>query len=173
MTVDFLFEDYKTKLEYLRHQYDRLWGRFHFFLTVELAIFGFLGYLTFDKQYPDATPYPIALGIFVSVLWYIVGAEDRALVEVYGERARAAAKRIAKAPDGPADYELDHAAAEIGARRGFRSWYWPWLSITKIPVTLAILLIVIWLGLLATWKPVAERAAGFQGRQATNAEHAR
>ncbi len=46
-------------------------------------------------------------------------------------------------------------------------------SLAKIPVTLAILLIVIWLGLLATWKPVAERAAGFQGRRATNAEHPR
>jgi hypothetical protein len=162
MTIDFLFEDYKLKLDYLRYQYDRMWGRFNFFLTVELAIFGLLGYLTFDKQYPDATRFPIALGILVSVLWYIVGAEDRALVEVYGERARTAASRIAKAPEGLANYDLDHAAAEIGVRKGFRSWYWPWLSITRIPVTLALLLIAIWLGLLATWKPVADRAATFQ-----------
>jgi len=42
MNADLLFDDYKVKLDYVRGQYDRLWQRFNFFLTVELVLFGFL-----------------------------------------------------------------------------------------------------------------------------------
>jgi hypothetical protein len=152
MANDLLFEDYRIKVDYLKSQYDRLWTRFHFFLTVELAIFGFLGYLTFNHPSLDVTVLPIAMGFFVSLLWYIVGAEDRALVEVYEERARTAAAKIADDRVEMCGYELDNAAVEVTARwRGLRSWYWPRLSITRIPVTIALLLLIVWLVLFMTW----------------------
>lgn len=154
------FEDYKARLDYLSRQYDRLWTRFHFFLTVELAIFGFLGYLTFDRRAPEATILPITMGFFVSLLWYVVGAEDRALVEVYRERVGTAARNVAQDPNGPRDFERDHAAAQIGSRwNGLRSWYWPALSMTQIPVTMAMVLVVVWLVLFATWGGFARRYA--------------
>src|SRR4051794_36437510 len=170
MANDLLFEDYRIKLDYLKNQYDRLWTRFHFFLTVELTIFGFLGYLTFDHPARDATVLPIAMGFFVSLLWYVVGAEDRALVEVYRERATAAAGRGAKDREGMSDYERDHAAVELSARwAGLRSWYWPWLSITRIPVTIALLLLIVWIVLFVTWDKFAR--AHLQGEtKATSSE---
>src|SRR4051812_40474167 len=82
-----LIEDYKLKLGYLTAQYERLWKRFHFFLSVELALFGLLGFLTFDKKAPAATALAGGLGVAVSVLWYVVGAQDRALVTAYRARA--------------------------------------------------------------------------------------
>ena len=100
MNADLLFDDYKVKLDYVRGQYDRLWQRFNFFLSVELALFGFLGYLTFDIKIPEATFLPSVVGIVVSLLWYVIGAEDRRLVEVYRDRADNAAARFGNDPGG-------------------------------------------------------------------------
>ena len=65
---------------------------------------------------------------------------------------RAAAARAAKDREGMIDYERDHPAAPIGSRwAALRSWYWPWLSITRIPVTIALVFLVVWLVLFVTW----------------------
>jgi hypothetical protein len=125
---DFLVEDYKLKLGYLTSQFDRLWTRFNYFLTVEMALFGFMGYL-------------------VSALWYVIGAEDRALVEAYRARANVAAKRIAeKWGEELSWYEWEHAAAEIDTRfKSPFSWYWSAISVTRLPVVLPLLLSLVWI----------------------------
>ena len=154
MSADRLFEDYNVKLDYVRAQYDRLWQRFNYFLSVELGLFGFLGYLTFDRQVREATSLAAWMGIAVSLLWYVVGAEDRRLVEVYRQRADDAAVRFGAAEGGLKGFEQDHAAAEIPSHRhpfDFRSWYWPRLSMTKMPATFGLVLIVIWSGVLLFW----------------------
>jgi hypothetical protein len=157
-TVDLLFEDYKLKLQYLTAQFDRLWNRFNFFLSVQLAVFGFLGYVTFTLKSPGATPLPIVIGLLVSSLWYIVGAQDRALVEIYRDHARAAAQQFAQHPDGIRNYEQSHPAAEIQAYwKKLDSWYLPAISITRLPALLAIALVVIWLVLLFFWPAFAIR----------------
>ena len=151
-----LYEDYKAKLDYLTGQYARLWQRFNFFLSVELAIFGFLSYLTFNTKVLEATPLAAAIGIAVSLLWYVVGAEDRYLVEVYRNRADKAARRVEEAPGGISDFEQNHAGAETGcaAWNSYRSWYLPSISITKLPSTIALFLLLGQLGLprLLPWR---------------------
>ena len=157
-SVQILFEDYKLKLQYLTAQFDRLWMRFNFFLGVELAVFGFLGYVTFTLKSPDATRLPIAVGLAVSALWYVVGAQDRALVEVYRDRARAAAARFAQHPEGIENYEQLHPAAEVKTyRNGFDSWYLPAVSVTRLPALLGFILSVVWLAMLFLWPAFTQR----------------
>jgi hypothetical protein len=156
MSPDQLFEDYKLKLEYVRGQYDRLWQRFNFFLTVQLALFGFLGYLTFDVKILEAAVLPAWVGLIVSVLWYIVGAEDRRLVEVYRQRADDAATRFAHDPGGLRDFDKDHAAADIASSwRTLRSWYWSPVSMTRLPATFGLLLTIVWVLVLVLWEELA------------------
>jgi hypothetical protein len=153
-----LYEDYKAKLDYLTAQYTRLWQRFNFFLSVELGIFGFLSYLTFNAKALDATPLAAAIGIVVSALWYVVGAEDRYLVEVYRGRANEAARRVERAAGGIPDFERNHAGAEAPPPKGPwkpRSWYWAPISMTKLPATFGLLLLVVWLAILFAWRPAA------------------
>ena len=159
-TVDLLFEDYKLKLQYLMAQFDRLWNRFNFFLSAQLAVFGFLGYVTFTLRSPGATRLPIVVGLLVSGLWYIVGAQDRALVEIYREHARVAAAQFSQHPDGIKNYEQSHPAAE-GNRywSGFDSWYLPAIGITRLPALLGIALVVVWLLMLFFWPAFAMRIA--------------
>lgn len=166
MKADFLFEDYKFKLDYLTSQYDRLWRRFDFFLSVELALFGFLGYLTFNARLPEATILPALLGLTVSILWYVVGAQDRRLVEVYRDRVNAAASRFAEDPEGLPNYENNHAGADIsGGWKAVRSWYWPWLSMTRMPATFGLILVVVWLLILVGWRPIAEHFGNVRTEQ--------
>jgi len=56
-TEDFLSEDYKLKVDFLKSQFDRLWTRFNYFLTVEMALFGALGFVVFEKR--DFAPVPL------------------------------------------------------------------------------------------------------------------
>lgn len=146
---DRAFKDYELKLDYLKSQYDRMLIRFNYFLTIEIGLFGFLGWLVFENAKVTAVRLPALLGVFVSLLWYIVAAEDRALVEVYRSRADdSARKRLGEFAD-------DHPAEEIGSQwNGLLSWYWRPLSVTRIPVHAAWIALVLWLFLLAfgpTW----------------------
>lgn len=160
VNVDLLFEDYKLKLQYLMAQFDRLWNRFNFFLSVQLAVFGSLGYVTFTLKSPHATHWPIVMGLLVSSLWYVVGAQDRALVEIYREHARAAAEQFSQHPDAIKNYEQIHPALE-GNRywRGFDSWYLPAIGMTRLPALLGIALVVVWLILFFFWPAFAVRFA--------------
>lgn len=136
-------EDYKLKLGYLTAQFDRLWTRFNFFLSIETALFGFLGYLVFDNRNVRAIPFVAAIGVVLSVLWYIIGAQDQALVRCYRKRADAAAIHLSeKDPEWP---EGQHAASEVPAHwTNFLSWYSRGLSITHLPVILSLLLVCVW-----------------------------
>lgn len=149
---DFIIEDYKLALDYLKSHFDRLWTRFNFFLTIEVGLFGFLGWLVFEKNNPDASRVPAILGMAVSALWYVFAAEDRALVDSYRERVERAAKRIAAAwPSEFGSYATDYIAAAQGDRGSIRksptSWYRRGSSITQLPVLASILLLILWLAL--------------------------
>jgi hypothetical protein len=153
---DFAVDDFKLALSYLEEQFSRLWQRFNFFLSVQTALFGFLGWLAFDKGNLPATRFACFLGIAVAALWYVVSAQDRALVEVYRGRAKQAAERIAKLHSlGAKDYDKTFVGAEATSRwRSIDSWYWSPLSITRLPVWLSLFLVVVWLVLMlnaATW----------------------
>jgi hypothetical protein len=159
---DFAIDDFKLALQYLQGQFGRLWERFNFFLTVETALFGFLGWLVFDKGNVRAVAPTCLLGMSISLLWYVVGAQDRHLVEVYRHRAGLAAKAIATTSNAK-----DYAAIYIGLEApskwtSINSWYWRPLSITHLPVWIAICLTLTWFALflkgaalLAPFAPMA------------------
>jgi len=142
-------DDYKIKLDYLKSQFQRLLTRFNYFLTVEMALFGVVGLLTFERSNAAAVRVPALLGVFVSVIWYVAAAEDHALVKEYRERAKRSADRLG----GP--FARDHPAMEVGKRcNDPLSWYWRPLSVTSLPVIVALATLFLWVLLLAfgpTW----------------------
>lgn len=88
---DFLIKDYELKINYLTNQYTRMWTRFNYFVTIETAIIG--GKLLWGEN-PNS--YLIAfLGLGVSLIWYVVGAQDRFLVRVYKTQVSEASEKVA------------------------------------------------------------------------------
>ncbi|MER8583226.1 hypothetical protein NKG95_31835 [Mesorhizobium sp. M1423] len=141
-------DDYRIKLDYLKSQFERSLTRFNFFLTVEVALFGFVGWLLFEKMSVEAVRLPAVLGIIVSVIWYIAAAEDHALVNEYRGRAQKSADRLGR-------FAEDHPAMEVETRwDGLLSWYWRPLSVTSLPVLVALAMLLLWVLLLVfgpTW----------------------
>ena len=147
---DFLIEDYKLAVEYLQAQFQRLWQRFNYFLTIHTALFGFVGWLAFDKRALLAIPLVATLGALLSALWYVVAAQDRFLVQIYRDRVESAAKKIASVGALEAgDYGLTYIGAQAqSAWKSLGSWYWRPLSVTQLPAWIAIFLTAVWLALL-------------------------
>ena len=151
-------EDYKLKLGYLTAEFDRLWTRFNFLLSLETALFGFLGVAVLEHAWWHAALIPILLGVAVSGLWYVVGAQDRALVEEYRTRADRAADRVARAP-GRGWFAEEHPAQAVGDVTHDRfSWYRQATSVTRLPALVGFALLCLWALLLAAW--IVALAAG-------------
>jgi hypothetical protein len=161
-SIKFLIDDYKLKVDYLTKHFDRMWTRFSFFLTIELALFGFLGYLLFDSSGRDvrSVPVPTLLGIVSSLLWYIVGAQDRFLVSSYRDDLRGIANVLAASLPGIDWYGSHYVGSRCGGpppfpssetKRGLLSWYRPAAGLTHLPAILGLLLVVIWLAIFLMW----------------------
>ncbi len=153
---EFVVEDYKLALQYLQAQFERLWQRFGLFLTVQMALFGFVGWLAYEKGKVLAVPLVAILGTVIALLWYVVAAQDRYLVDAYRDRTKFAARRVASISEFQAnDYESTYVGSPAPSHFcSPLSWYWEHTSITRLPVWIAGGLIIVWLALLckgASW----------------------
>ena len=90
---DFALKDYELKVTYLTNHFQRMWTRFNYFVVIEAALIG--GRTIFGTDRISITG--LLFGLVVSVVWYVMGAEDRFLVEVYREQVRQAAALLANA----------------------------------------------------------------------------
>jgi hypothetical protein len=88
----FLSKDYELKVRYLTDHFSRMWTRFNFFVGIESAIAG--GKVVVGEGKLSA---PLAiLGASVALVWYVMGAEDRFLVDLYRRHVADAAKLVTK-----------------------------------------------------------------------------
>jgi uncharacterized MnhB-related membrane protein len=83
-TEEFLLEDYKLKVQYLTAHFSRMWTRFNFFLTINSALFAF----SVQRDTIDYVWLFASAGILLSALWYVFGAADNYLVEVYRKQVQ-------------------------------------------------------------------------------------
>ena len=87
---DFALKDYELKVAYLSNHFQRMWTRFNYFVIVEAALLG--GKTIFGDR--DLTVWGIVFGLGLSLLWYVMGAQDRYLVEVYRKQIEDAAELL-------------------------------------------------------------------------------
>lgn len=84
-----LVDDYKSKVGYLKDHFSRMWTRFNFFLTIQSGLF--FGTVVASEKDKWWIPF---FGILVSLLWYVFGAQDRFLVDLYRKEVAQVAERI-------------------------------------------------------------------------------
>ena len=149
--LDFLKEDYWQKIQYLKDHFTRLWNRFNYFLTVQSALFG--ATVLSPERYRWWVPLFAAL---VCVLWYIFGAQDRYLVELYRQQIEQALEKIEGQLSLGDDYYMvgqteDRKKATIawfGIKNEIYQWRWGFLSTTKLPALFPLILLGVWVGIL-------------------------
>ena len=156
--LNFLLQDYWQKIQYLKDHFTRLWNRFNYFLTVQSALFG-ATVLSPDK-YRWWVPIFAAL---VCALWYVFGAQDRYLVELYQKEIEQAEATLRNHPKllltnfyfvGQTE-NIDGRTEKIEdlkIERNFYQWRWKRLSTTKLPALFPAILFVIWMVILVVLK---------------------
>lgn len=144
----FLITDYGLKIRYLTDHFSRMWTRFNYFVGVESAIMG--GKLIFGD---GKLSVPVAiLGALVALVWYLMGAEDRFLVEVYRLQVADTAALLARATWSaelpPYCYvgEVDESAKRV--RMSASGWRVPAISTTRLAALIPLVVFAGWLGVL-------------------------
>lgn len=150
-TLAFLQQDYWQKIQYLKDHFTRLWNRFNYFLTVQSALFGA------TVLSPDKFRWwvPIFAAI-VCLLWYVFGAQDRYLVELYRKQIERALDRLETQLSLGNDYYMvgqtenrNEATIELlGIKKEIYQRRWAYFSTTKLPALFPLILFAIWLLML-------------------------
>ncbi len=91
---EFLLEDYKLKVGFLSNQYNGMWTRFNFFVTIETALIG--GKFIFGGGAPG--PAVGWVGFVLSLTWYFLGAQDSYLARLYQKHINLAAQALLARP---------------------------------------------------------------------------
>jgi hypothetical protein len=146
--LDFLIEDYWQKVQYLKDHFTRLWNRFNYFLTIQSALFG--ATVLSPEKYRWWVPLFAAL---VCCLWYIFGAQDRYLVDLYRKEIEQALDQIRPRLDLTNYYSVGQTEdiadrtekiKNLRVEPGFYQWRWRSLSTTKLPALFPVVLFLIW-----------------------------
>lgn len=95
--IQFLQKDYELKINYLTNHFSRIWTRFNFFIALESAISVVLFRLFGDTGgFSEHVTLIAMIGVISSLCWYIFGAQDRYLVDVYKTQVENTGAQIAE-----------------------------------------------------------------------------
>jgi hypothetical protein len=147
----FLVQDYELKVRYLSDQFQRMWTRFNFFLTLEGAALGAL-FLSERRDW-----WLGLYGIMISAVWFLFGGQDRFLVRLYRTQVSEVAHQIEEiAHLRNYTYVGQVIEAEEYLRQhdphfGQRPWFekhtefrFKELSITHLPAIVPLMLLLVW-----------------------------
>lgn len=154
--LEFLIQDYWQKVQYLKDHFTRLWNRFNYFLTIQSALFG--ATVLSPEKYRWWVP--IFAGL-VCALWYIFGAQDRYLVELYRKEIEQALAKIRPNLQLTDYYFVGQTEdivnqtekiSDLHVKPSFYQWRWRFLSTTKLPALFPVILLLMWgITLLLLW----------------------
>ncbi|MFL5652828.1 MAG: hypothetical protein ACJ8CB_01415 [Ktedonobacteraceae bacterium] len=157
MDVDqFLLEDLRLKVDYLNAHFQRMWTRFNFFVTIEAVLVGFL-FSSGANAFSGNAIYLAFVEAFLSIIWWVFGAQDRYLVRFYRDQVRNVAERIAITDEKlsyyrhryvsatPEELEHDPYAIKHAKRWSLLEWRLEPLSITRLAALFPLIILLLWL----------------------------
>ena len=147
---DFALKDYELKVAYLTNHFQRMWTRFNYFVVIETALIG--GKTIFSTNEIEIPG--LCFGFALSLLWYVMGAEDRHLVKVYRDQVKQAAAVLsgglwpATSPAHRYVGDPDGASDEVKRPQWPSSWRIEAISTTRLAALIPLAVTAVWLGLL-------------------------
>lgn len=156
--ASFALKDYEMKVNWTTSHLQRMWTRFNYFVIIEAALIG--GKTVFGEG--ELSIGGIAFGLGLSLLWYVMGAEDRYLFVFYRDEAKRAGELVANSSgwrpypfDGEVTQVKDHSSynsvGNVPDLAGWRSpfdWRHPWISTTRMAALIPFIVSITWIVLL-------------------------
>jgi hypothetical protein len=145
---DFLIADYELKIQYLTDHFSRMWTRFNYFIGIESALIG--GKLIFGGE--KLSRGVAIVGAVVSLIWYVMGAEDHFLVRVYrDEHVKKAGALVAKSVwniEDPYRHVGEVNESSKGLKWEIHGWRVDGISTTKLAALIPLVVLLGWLVML-------------------------
>jgi len=146
---DFALKDYELKTQYLMNHFQRMWTRFNYFVVIEAALIG--GKTIFGENQIDILG--LCFGLGLSLVWYVMGAEDRYLVQVYRNQVKQAATVLSSALwPGIAPYhhvgDPKGVCDKIKIEQGLSGWRLEPISTTRLAALIPLAVAILWLAML-------------------------
>lgn len=141
---DFLMDVYKLRVEFYSDHTSRMWTRFNFLLTIEIGLLGFLLSVWAEPiRQEKLWLFPVA-GIFISVVWYILGAQDRYYFEGFRKQIQYLENEITSEL-GIEDLEMFIFGNPANVKQGVFTWRWKFLSLSRLVAAFPIFFLVFWI----------------------------
>jgi hypothetical protein len=132
-----------------------MWTRFNYFLLIEAALIG--GKTIFGEH--AISKGGLSFGLGLSVVWYVMGAEDRFLVQRYRDQVKEAAAQLIDSLWPPTGRQYHFVGDPDGVSENFKSvprsrldyisgWRLEEISTTRLASLIPLTVSLVWLGLL-------------------------
>ena len=154
-TLAFLQKDYELKIRYLSDHYSRMWNRCNFFVGIETALsVALFGWFKDRGGFSSEATFITIVGAISSLCWYIFGAQDRYLAEVYRKQVKVLGEKIGSILDlsnelGPEyaqyTYVGDTETEKAKVRRNPYQWRFDLISTTKLAAWFPFLVLIYWI----------------------------
>jgi|APSaa5957512622_1039677.scaffolds.fasta_scaffold15104_2 hypothetical protein len=145
--ANFLTEAYKLRARLYSEHTGRMWTRFNYLLTANIALFGFFLNSLFEKMPPlNSVLFPIG-GIIISIIWYVLGTQDRYYFEGFRVQTQEVEKAITNAL-GIEQLEKRVFAKPEKVKTSFLTKRWQKISLSRLPALVPLVFLLLWIFLL-------------------------
>jgi hypothetical protein len=151
----FLLNDYQSKVSNLSEHMGRVWTRFNFFLTVQSGLVAGLVFASDEGTFTASALWFLIAEAALSVVWWVFGAQDRWLIELYRDQIEQSWTLLRKqiTVELPSDYphtgQTENQPKD--PRENLVEWRSERFSITRLPAVVPLLLLGVWLGLIVVY----------------------
>lgn len=145
---DFLKDVYKLRVQFYSEHTSRMWTRFNFLLTMEIGLLGFFLSVWAEQLWQENIWLFPTAGIFVSLVWYILGAQDRYYFEGFRKQIQYLENEITKEL-GIEDLDMFTFGNPTNVKQGIFTWRWKYLSLSRFVAAFPIFFLSVWV--IAFW----------------------
>ena len=131
------------KVNYLKDHLSRMWTRFNTFLGIQTAIVG--AKFLMDSLKIDAFVIGI-VGLIFSILWYMLGSQDRYLFKLYQKHVELAFHEINKSEKNTTSFvgQVDDLSQAYQFETGWFTWRKQSISSTKMAAIVPFVITCLW-----------------------------
>ncbi|MBN1452114.1 MAG: hypothetical protein JW963_13945 [Anaerolineales bacterium] len=142
--IEFLIEAYKIRAQLYSDLTSRMWSRFNYLLTANAALFGLFFNFWIDSDVVDGIFWFPVVGIIISMVWFVLGAQDRYYFEAFRAQTREVESEISNEL-GVINLKGKEFGSAAVVKKDFLTWHWKFGSLSRLPALVPFLFVLIWI----------------------------